>query len=385
MTGRLAILVPDKNFREQLTKKLRQALPAKFEHRCFKLTRFDSAARPVPVLVASNEEEEEEEIIVVDSLTNSRGLEQMLVIGVALDSPIGQGADNSIRSGIYLALTRAQLLAVVVNHVVPEGWLAFLQRLDFREETLGNTREMNSQAAHKVLEPAGPKPPQSEHPQAEQPQPEQPQLPQLQSQQPQLPQLQSQQPQQPTNLEPPTDSRQTTTAMLSRPTKVWDVRANVHVVIPELLFNPLKAQQTLLGAQHRHFTVLAGLVGSKRSCIVFGCLVAVERGGMVLIMLACLGCRSVCKCVQARFLLNFPLDQEGLCVRRVLGCKPKCLSAAFPIWEAISWKEERPSGTLPPARFAHAMVYDPKSQSLLVFGGLGLGTAQHCKGASRCL
>ena len=41
-------------------------------------------------------------------------------------------------------------------------------------------------------------------------------------------------------------------------------------------------------------------------------------------------------------------------------------------WEAKRWEELKPQGARPPARCWSSATFDPKSRSMLVFGGLAL-------------
>lgn len=70
----------------------------------------------------------------LDAVQNSRGLEQLIVVSIALDTSIDGNADNETRSYLYTGITRAQLQAVVVNHFIPDGWLAFLGTLKLKNE-----------------------------------------------------------------------------------------------------------------------------------------------------------------------------------------------------------------------------------------------------------
>jgi alpha-tubulin suppressor-like RCC1 family protein len=100
--------------------------------------------------------------ILLDTVSNMDGLERLIVVAVGLDSPMkpataspvksgesgaglpgcgtaaeggsGDGALLEARSMIYRALTRAQLLATVVNEIVEGGWLEFLLHVRMRED-----------------------------------------------------------------------------------------------------------------------------------------------------------------------------------------------------------------------------------------------------------
>ena len=71
--------------------------------------------------------------VVVDEVRQMDGLERLIVIAVGLDAPVaaaaGDGADGAAletRSALYRAVTRAQLMVLVVNEFLPGGWLCLL-------------------------------------------------------------------------------------------------------------------------------------------------------------------------------------------------------------------------------------------------------------------
>ena len=64
----------------------------------------------------------------LDTLNNFDGLERLIVIAVGLDAPLDQEAEDVLetRSRLYRALTRARMLAMIVNEAVRGGWLEWL-------------------------------------------------------------------------------------------------------------------------------------------------------------------------------------------------------------------------------------------------------------------
>ena len=87
----------------------------------------------------------------------SRGHEAFIVICIGLDEAIeGQGAevDLATRAQLYIGISRAQFMAIVVNCHVPGGWLEFLTKLEFKEskfeETSGRA-EIRTNAAAETL------------------------------------------------------------------------------------------------------------------------------------------------------------------------------------------------------------------------------------------
>ncbi|CAE7024946.1 unnamed protein product, partial [Symbiodinium sp. CCMP2456] len=79
------------------------------------------------------------------------GLEQMIVVCAGLDSAIRNSTEDlQTRSQLYRGITRAQLLAVVVNEHIPSGWLEFLGGVKYQDDELSD-READS---HRVAEAA---------------------------------------------------------------------------------------------------------------------------------------------------------------------------------------------------------------------------------------
>eukprot|EP00966_Prymnesium_polylepis_P001398 32202-Prymnesium_polylepis.1 len=74
--------------------------------------------------------------VVMECVDQMDGLESLVVIAVGLDAAIGEGeaqsdkghaaGERETRSTLYRAVTRAQLMVVVVNEYLPGGWLEFL-------------------------------------------------------------------------------------------------------------------------------------------------------------------------------------------------------------------------------------------------------------------
>jgi len=71
--------------------------------------------------------------LVLDTVENIDGLERLTGICVGLDEQLG-GSDERTRARLYRGLTRAHLMAVVVNHKVHGGWLEFLSRIRIKDE-----------------------------------------------------------------------------------------------------------------------------------------------------------------------------------------------------------------------------------------------------------
>ena len=126
---RLALLISDDDFPKEFQPKLDEALKDGFRNRQFGLTTFEDSMSvlPLDLLAEGLEHKDHEEVIILDTVEHAKGLEQLFVICIDLDSRISDSEiDVATRARIYQGLTRAQLHAVVVNQVVKGGWLEFL-------------------------------------------------------------------------------------------------------------------------------------------------------------------------------------------------------------------------------------------------------------------
>ena len=131
---RVAVLLPNIDFLERLGPLLQPALHQKFPHRHLRFIRFVDSLRSLPGCLfgsgASRTEGPEE--IVLDIVDVADGLEQLIVICVGLDAAIREDVgDLAVRAQLYKGVTRAQLLAIVVNEHVRDGWLEFLSNVEF--------------------------------------------------------------------------------------------------------------------------------------------------------------------------------------------------------------------------------------------------------------
>ena len=111
---------------------LKEAL--KIGKRKFNFTSFQNSMSILPwdlLGAEGSKDNDHDEVIILDTVENAKGLEQLFVICIDLDSEINYSGNDAItRAKIYQALTRAQLQAVVVNQVVKGGWLEFLGLID---------------------------------------------------------------------------------------------------------------------------------------------------------------------------------------------------------------------------------------------------------------
>jgi hypothetical protein len=125
---RVGIVTSSEAFAMQLQALLKLAV-TNFEGRSFGFVCAAEASRRVAATTCENEQR-----LVLDTVDNFNGLERLIVVAVDLDSPIGQGTAAETRSHLYRAMTRAQMMVVVVNEVVHGGWLEFLMRVEFDKE-----------------------------------------------------------------------------------------------------------------------------------------------------------------------------------------------------------------------------------------------------------
>ena len=161
---RLALLVPDDDFRKEFQPKLDQELLRNgFGNRTCGFTTFKDSMSvlPLDLLAERLEHKDHEEVIILDTVDHAKGLEQLFVICIDLDSKISDSeVDVATRARIYQGLTRAQLHAVVVNQFVKGGWLEFLgliesQMVKFDEGTA--LKETRATAASEITSKVSPK------------------------------------------------------------------------------------------------------------------------------------------------------------------------------------------------------------------------------------
>jgi hypothetical protein len=137
---RVAIIVPNNRFlrlfEPVMRSKLQEGEQGKEDgSKAFELV---DAAEASQLISTANRSDEKwhKQCLVLDTVDNLNGLERLIVIAVGLDSPIDHGAmahgsASRTRSILYRAITRAQMLVVVVNEIVPRGWLEFLTCVKF--------------------------------------------------------------------------------------------------------------------------------------------------------------------------------------------------------------------------------------------------------------
>ena len=133
---RVAILVPDDAFAEAFRAAagpLANALLT-FSASRRKYRLIDATEAAALVMSVGDTERIAEEWLIVDTVSNFDGLERLIVIAIGLDSPVDYVGSAERRSELYRALTRAHMMAIVVNEIVPRGFFSFLGKLSLSEE-----------------------------------------------------------------------------------------------------------------------------------------------------------------------------------------------------------------------------------------------------------
>eukprot|EP00435_Cladocopium_sp_Y103_P019128 s3297_g4.t1 len=137
--NRIALLVKDDDFLESLSGKLGRRLQSDFSKRySFVSCEMSLGLLPGHLSAGASAEclQQAEQNIILDTVSNARGLEHLIVISIGLDAPIqGGDQDGATRSLLYQGITRAQLVSIIVNEFMPDGWLAFLGCLKLKKET----------------------------------------------------------------------------------------------------------------------------------------------------------------------------------------------------------------------------------------------------------
>ena len=146
LTNRVAILVPDAPFLDGLKPQLMAAFQA--QGRRSDQTRGQQyiliEAREAAAALHRRGRSSDGEALVLDTISNFDGLERLIVIAVGLDAPLDQGSEDVLetRSRLYRALTRAHMLAMVVNEAVRGGWLEWLNLIKLKEGKFDREAEL---------------------------------------------------------------------------------------------------------------------------------------------------------------------------------------------------------------------------------------------------
>ena len=147
LTNRVAILVPDAPFLDGL----KPQLMAEFQARGRRSDQTPGQqyilieARGAAAALRGRGRSSGGEALVLDTIGNFDGLERLIVIAVGLDAPLDKESDDAFletRSRLYRALTRAHMLAMVVNEAVRGGWLEWLNLIKLKEGKFDREAEL---------------------------------------------------------------------------------------------------------------------------------------------------------------------------------------------------------------------------------------------------
>ncbi|CAK9118472.1 unnamed protein product [Durusdinium trenchii] len=355
LSRRLALLVKDETFLQDfkplMVQKIQEELPA----RRFAFVSCEECCSYLPShLVPHSSSRDEEEIIVLDAVQNSRGLEQLIVVSIALDTSIDGNADNETRSYLYTGITRAQLQAVVVNHFIPDGWLAFLGTLKLKNEKFTQRAALaaiRKDAATSAVADAPRPATEKQDKEAAKQHTEVPDPGALRhkagTQQGDEMSADKKADQDLKDMQSRADAVKVAAKELSelpelrvKGTSVWDTASNaINTKIVQLKFDPrisrLSEEMSWMELQP------TGRAPSERAL------------------------PSAVYDPHSHFMVVFG------------GGSGDGSSAWNDLWKLdlkeMSWMELQPTGRAPSERFGHSAVYDPHSHSMVVFGGWGFG------------
>jgi hypothetical protein len=133
LDNRLAILIPDEQFKDGLRPHLQQCLERMTALGAFELIDAVTASCVINRSRNIKPKKTDKQRIVYDSIGAFDGLERLIVVVVGMDR--AHSADShdglEVRSQIYRALTRAHMLVCIVNEHVKGGWMEFLGVVSF--------------------------------------------------------------------------------------------------------------------------------------------------------------------------------------------------------------------------------------------------------------
>ena len=135
LDGRLAIVVPDKKFSEEHRDAFLKILnqehsTAGSEQLEVQLESALESSATIPGL-STRARDDKIERITFAPIEEMDGLERLFVIGVGFDLP------QTGRSKLYRAITRAQMMFLIVNEGIPGGWLEFMGHIKVSHTGLG--------------------------------------------------------------------------------------------------------------------------------------------------------------------------------------------------------------------------------------------------------
>ena len=150
---RVAILVPDSQFRETLLAQLPRVVDGM-------AIEFVSASDASAVAGFNGRRRSQSQWVVLEAIDQFDGMERLIIIAVGLDAVIDPSSDNAsppeVRSRLYRAITRANMMVIVVNEAIRGGWLEFLGHVEFTgdEATFSEEDSMKccSDAAEQIMQ-----------------------------------------------------------------------------------------------------------------------------------------------------------------------------------------------------------------------------------------
>eukprot|EP00438_Fugacium_kawagutii_P009569 Skav212726 [mRNA] locus=scaffold1734:193595:195601:- [translate_table: standard] len=153
--NRIACFVKDNAFLEEFKELFQAQLERDFAQR-FAVVSCEDFLRSAPVLRGASPPLVRQNIV-VDTISNARGLELLMVLSIGLDAPIHRDDVDGMgttRCQLYQSITRAQLVSIIINHFMPDGWLAFLKFLEPDKTSFDKGKafaETRTDAATKLL------------------------------------------------------------------------------------------------------------------------------------------------------------------------------------------------------------------------------------------
>ena len=129
LDGRLAIVVPDETFMEDHRKAFDDILNEQPPKGAVRLVSAVESSATIPGL--GSREIENEERITYAPIGDMDGLERLLVLSVGFDRAASKASSDDVthgevRSRLYRAITRAQMMFLIVNEGIKGGWLEYL-------------------------------------------------------------------------------------------------------------------------------------------------------------------------------------------------------------------------------------------------------------------
>jgi hypothetical protein len=139
LNNRVGIVTPTDEFTQRLECSLKERLRKRQQQQHQPQREFSGSNQPLSFVRAAEASRrvvavrsDGTEWIVLDTVEAFNGLERLIIIAVCLDSPLVKEGLQT-RSILYRALTRAQMMAIVVNEHLQGGWLEYLTFLKFED------------------------------------------------------------------------------------------------------------------------------------------------------------------------------------------------------------------------------------------------------------